>query len=358
MEFDEGKEEKEEKTNEIEKTKETKEKNVARIVAKPRFFLWACVGLVFLVGIIAVTVFFVSVRGQEETMVPDVRLMHITEALLELQQRELYPRILLRHSKSADEKDTILEQDPRPGTIVKGGRRINLVVSQGVMVSAVDNYINRNIDEVMLDINALNANNPQPAITLKEPFLYQFSSKPMGTILEQKPPFGTGIFSTVALEFVISKGARKEFNQMPDIVGMKLEEAVALIDASGVRWTFKIAGNTDSKKDETIVDQEPAAGTSLPTDTAAVIYVAAPAELSENEVAGLFSYNMPENPYPLNTKLEVILPNGMHRTLTEMHHAGGEFSFPYKVPEGSVLVLSLLDREMNRFEIPVRKIDG
>jgi beta-lactam-binding protein with PASTA domain len=136
-----------------------------------RFFISLSLGLIVFVGIIALTVFFIAVRGAEQTMVPDVRGKELTQALLELQVKELYPRIQLRYSQSAHDKGQVLEQNPSGGTIVKAGRRIRLVVSQGVVINTVENYTGRNIDEVRMDLQTLFASagniSTQPLRSLK-----------------------------------------------------------------------------------------------------------------------------------------------------------------------------------------------
>ena len=78
------------------------------VINKPKVFLWACVGIVFFVALIATAVFFLFVRGAEQTMVPDVRGKDLIQALLELQQKELYPRIQLRYSGAVADKGKIL----------------------------------------------------------------------------------------------------------------------------------------------------------------------------------------------------------------------------------------------------------
>jgi beta-lactam-binding protein with PASTA domain len=138
-----------------------------------RLFLSMAAGILVFVGIIAVSVFFIALRGEEETMVPEVRGKDLTTALLELQVKELYPRIDLRYSQTSLDKGLILEQDPLPGTIVKAGRRIRLVVSQGVMINRVENYLGRSIDEVRVEIQAMFASAPAPLLSLKEPFMYE-----------------------------------------------------------------------------------------------------------------------------------------------------------------------------------------
>ncbi|GMO31346.1 MAG: PASTA domain-containing protein [Termitinemataceae bacterium] len=333
---------------ELEEVKELTKLDEDIIAGKPKIFLGICIGLLIFVAIIAATVFFLSVRGAEETMVPDIRGKQLVDALLELQQKELYPRIQLRYSQSADEKNTILEQDPRSGTIVKAGRRIRLVVSQGVMVSTVSNYVGRIIDDVRQEVSVLNANNPSPIITLKEPFLYQYSTKSAGIILEQSPPPGTGIAANVAVEFVISKGYRKEFNTMPNVAGLKIGEALPLLEESGIRWVFDYLYDGNNRAGEIILAQEPSGYLNIAPEKVARITIAETADLDENEVFGIFKYTLAENPYPLATKLEVILPSGDRQTIGIVRHAGGEFTYPYRAVHGSILVLSLLDREITR----------
>ncbi|MDR0387211.1 MAG: PASTA domain-containing protein, partial [Treponema sp.] len=161
------------------------------VAGRLRLFISLALGLLCFMGIAAVAVFFIALRGAEETMTPDVRGKDLTAALLELQVKELYPRIQLRYSQSNREKGIILEQDPLPGTIVKAGRRIRLVVSQGAVINTVENYKGRNIDEVKMDLRTLFAlaasvaGEPagweQPFFSLKEPFMYEFSPEPAGT---------------------------------------------------------------------------------------------------------------------------------------------------------------------------------
>jgi beta-lactam-binding protein with PASTA domain len=320
------------------------------IFNRPKLFTLFCVGIMVFVSIIAASVFFLVVRGAEQTMVPEIRGKDLVDALLELQQKELYPRIELRYNGSAADKGRILEQDPHAGSIVKAGRRIRLVVSQGPIVSEVGNYVGRSIDDVRAELQTLFSLNSQPPLTLKEPMLYQYSTKPAGTILEQNPAPGTGIFAPVQLEFVISRGKDDVYAEMPAIVGLSVANAVEEIGKSGVRFNFSTRLGQSRRNAETVIDQIPAAGAKVEPDTIAEIIVASPAriDMSENEVFKLFKYKLPENPYPLPVMLEVILPGGERRTLVDIKHAGGDFTFPYRLPLDSVLILSMLNREIYR----------
>jgi beta-lactam-binding protein with PASTA domain len=317
---------------------------------RPKLFIFYCLGIVIFVSGIAAAVFFLTVRGAEQTMVPEIRGKDLVEALLELQQKELYPRIELRYSGSTMDKGRILEQDPRSGSIVKAGRRIRLVVSQGSVISEVGNYAGRSIDDVREELQTVFASNPQPLLTIKEPVLYQYSAQPAGTILEQNPLPGTGIFSPIQVEFVVSRGEDDIVVNMPDLVGFSIARAVEEIGRAGIHFNFSTRAGQGRRSAETVIAQTPAAGEKVNNDTAAEIVVASPAriDMDENEVFALFKYKLPENPYPLPIMLEVILPGGERKTLANIKHPGGNFTFPYRLPDGSILILSMLNREMYR----------
>jgi hypothetical protein len=72
----------------------------------------------------------------------------------------------------------------------------------------------------------------------------------------------------------------------------------------------------------------------------------------EGEVFALFRYTIEQNPYPLLLRLEARLPSGDTRSLLSVAYPGGELTVPYQLPVGSILILSLLDREIYREEVP------
>jgi beta-lactam-binding protein with PASTA domain len=330
------------------------------VTGRFRLFFFLAAGLLCFMGIAAIAVFFMTVRGAEETMVPDVRARELTEALLELQVKELYPRIQLRYSQSNLDKGTILEQDPRPGTIVKAGRRIRLVVSQGTVINTIENYKGRNIDEVKMDLRTLfaaaanAAAGEQPIFSLKEPFMYEYSSEPAGTILRQKPAPGTAVSGPTTLEFVVGRGPERAVLTVPDLAGLTVSGAVDQIRQWGINFLFDLRDVRGQEKAGTVVYQKPEALAVIDKKQPVSILVAAPEEgLLNGEVFALFRYALPENPYPLPVRLEALLPGGERRTLAEVEFPGGEFTLPYRLPPESILILSMLNRELCRETVRV-----
>lgn len=313
-----------------------------------KLFISMTAGLLILVGIIAVSIFFTAVRGAEQTLVPEVRGKELTEALLELQVKELYPRIQLRYSQSSRERGQILEQDPQAGTIVKAGRQIRLVVSQGVMINRVENFTGRNIDEVRMELQTFIAASGTPLLVLKEPLMYDYSPEAPGTILRQKPEAGTDISGPMSLELVVSRGPENALMTVPQIAGLTLASALEQLDSMKMVFEFSLRELREGERGEMVVYQDPPAGTSVTANVLVNLLVNAPAQLAEDEVFKLFSYTMPKNPYPLPVRLEAVLPSGDRIRIVSVDYPGGKFTVPYRLPKDSILILSLMNREIYR----------
>ena len=313
-----------------------------------KFLVSTALASLIFVGIIAVAVFFIAVKGAEQTLVPDVEGKELIEALLALQVKELYPRIQLRYSQTSADKGKILEQEPKAGTIVKAGRRIRLVISQGVMLNRVENYIGRNIDEVRIDIQAFTVSSGSQLIKIKEPLLYDFSPETPGTILQQKPEPGTDISGPMELELVVSRGPDNSYITVPQFDGLTLSSALEQIGRTGIAFAFSLRERDEGESGGTVVSQNPPAGTNISSNTPVDLVVSFPPSLNDGEVFKLFIYTLPQNPYPLPVRLEAVLPSGEKEILFGVNSRGGRFTVPYRLPVNSTLILTLMERELYR----------
>ena len=316
-----------------------------------RLFISFTIGLIVFVGLIALSVFFIAVRGKEAVMVPDVLGKELTQALIDLQEKELYPRISLRSSGSGEERGLILEQNPEAGTLVKAERRINLVISSGMALDKMGNFLGKNINDVRLELQAFNNSSPEIKITIREPFMYQYSNdSAAGTVLQQNPSQGTDLTGSTILELVVSRGRENTRITIPDMVGLSYTEALAKLGQSRIGFSFTIDGtgrSPEGGKPGTVTAQNPLGGTEVSPEQKVTVTIISP-EAGAGEATGLFSYNLPLNPYPLPLTVEANLPNGSRQILASTNHSGGEFSIPYKLPSGSVIILSMVDREIYR----------
>lgn len=301
--------------------------------------------LVMLIVFIAVStlVFFISLKSAEQVMVPNVVGKDLPEALLDLQARELYPRIQLRYSQKADEKGLILEQDPSPGAIVKGGKRIELVVSQGTVIDTVQNYIGENIEDVQNRIRELFTSGSRQYIQIKQPYLTKYSAEPAGTILEQEPAAGTPISNNMELTFVVSKGTQAETTQVPDMAGADLKKIYQVMQRAAVTFAFTAGSTTGT--DITVQQQSAAAQSEVPVFSPVTLTVSLP-ESADGMISGILKTTLAEFPYPFTVSLYAAYPNGDKDLLTSFRHPGGAYSVPYTVPEGTKLSLEVLNKEV------------
>jgi len=305
-------------------------------------------GFLLLAVIVSVAVFFVVLRGEEQVMVPNVQGRELTQALLELQARELNPRIQLRYSQSPHDRGLVLEQEPIPGQIVRAGRRIRLVVSQGTVINRVENFVGRNIDSVRMDLMAFTAGFGGPLLVLREPVMLDYSAEPPGTIIQQSPEAGTDVSGPTLLEFVVSRGPQHALMTVPQLTGLTLSDTLDWIGNMGVIFEFSVREPQPGEAGETVVHQSPPAGTSVTANTRINLTVTAPVSLFEDEVFGLFSHTMSPNPFPLPVRLEALLPTGERTRIIDVDFPGGRFTVPYRLPLDSVLILSMMNREIHR----------
>ena len=313
-----------------------------------RFFVTLVLGFLLFAGAAGITVFFVVLRGAEQVLVPNIQRMELTQALLELQARELNPRIQLRYSQDPHDRGLVMEQEPAPGSIVRAGRNVRMVVSHGTVINRIENFVGRDIDSVRMDLMVFTIGAGGQLLMLREPVMLDYSNEPAGTIIQQSPEPGTDISGPTMLEFVVSRGPQHTFMTVPALTGLTVPAALEWIRSGGADFEFHVREAHGEEASETVVHQSPPAGASVTSNTRINLTVAVPDELQPGEAFGLFSHAMPSNPFPLPVTLDAILPDGQRIQLAAVDFAGGRLAVPYRLPVNSVLVLSMLNREIHR----------
>ena len=318
--------------------------------ANSKVILLTALAVVIVIGAAFAIAFFSVLQGAEKVMVPEVEGKGLAEALIEMQAKELYPRIQLRYSDRQEEQGRILEQDPKAGAIVKAGKRVSLVVSRGVIVDHVGNFIGRNIDDVRVELQTLFTSGGTPLLSVSEPVLYRASSEPVGTILEQDPAPETAIVNPVQISFVVSRGTASAEVTVPDMQGMSIAELVQLMGQSGLIFNFTARLQREGETAGTVVEQSPQGGASAREFNVVDVAIALPRKAPSGLVYGIFREELPEYPYPFQVTIDVISPAGERREYLSMTHPGGLISVPYLLPEGSTISLNVLNREVGRYE--------
>ncbi len=304
------------------------------------FLFVAIIGCMIAIGFIT---FSIAVRGEEQTLVPNVKGKDLIAALQDLQSKELFPTVQVQFSTKA-EKNVVLDQSPAPGTLVKAGKRVALRVSKGPVLGEVENYVGQSLDEIRGYLQTLFSTN-SPNLLIKEPPIYRVSpGVTPGTIIAQSPKPGTKISGLTYLEFVVSQGEGEAYAEVGTYTGMSFQEAITDLTRNNLPFFFSVQKPQKGQQPGGVVSQSPSPKAKLPYGQLVQLVMAAPSSPGKDKIFGVFKYSLPDYPILVDIRLDVISDTGT-APLLSMKHPGGPLSLPYIVPDGSELVLSVLDKE-------------
>ena len=313
-----------------------------------KIYVFLFIGIIGLMLVIGGITFGIAVHGQPETLVPNVQGKDALDALIDLQTKELVPEIQVQYSADSP-KDTVLSQRPSPGTLVKAGKHVTLRISKGPVVDKVENYVGWTLAEVKSHLQTVFATH-SASIIIKTPIIYQYKAGvPSGQVIAQSPSPGTKITDVTYVELVVSQdlGAASSLSA-GDYVGKSFQEAVQELTRDSIPFTFTLS-RTAKGSAGSVVDQNPDKGSPLANGQVVQLTMIAPpaANIGKDNIFGLFKYSLPDQPIAVQIRL-VIASDSQPQEIFSMKLAGGPLSVPYIVPDGSELVLYVLDQEVDR----------
>ena len=306
-----------------------------------------CIAAFIVMAFVAFVIFFNHVQGPEKVLVPNVVGKSLEDALLEMQVKELYPKINLRYSDVPGDEGTIMEQSPQAGAIVKGYSRVSLVVSRGVIVDKVDDYVGMNIDDVQMKLQTLFAGQTKPLIVLATPE-YKPDTSEAGTVLEQDPPAGTNISEPVTVQLIVSRGPNYENTRAPWVVGQSINDLLQTIARTKIVYDITSHVAEEGEKAGYVVSQQTFESEYVPNYTRVTVEMAMPEGEVNDNVYGIFTEKLVDYPYPVPMKLEAVPSEGDAYTIINFSHPGGNLTIPYAVPHGTTLVLSVVEKVVSR----------
>jgi len=309
------------------------------------------IGATFLVMVFFFTVFFfLAVRGAEKTVIPNIVEKDLVEALVMLQERELYPRVQVKYTGDPSDKGMVISQDPEPGLYVKAGRRVILTVSKGAIVDNVEDYIGKSLSEVQGRLASL-FSTFKPLLIIREPVTYVYDDAEAGTVLSQTPAPGTPLGEPEDLILIVSRGSLDKPVRIPDWKDYSADNAMRSLARIPLPFVFAEDNVTPVGTVARITSQSPPPESEVGLDRTITLRYSRPESWPEGFSYGLFDYTLPE--YPVPVLLEVIIrePETEDRKLFSMPHSGGRISFPYVVPQGTGIVVIVNGKELAREDI-------
>ncbi len=215
----------------------------------------AAVVLAFL-AVTAVTAYFTLnfiVRGTGTQVVPDLTGKDVVSVLEELSDLDLNTKIGGLEYSPDIPANHVISQDPPAGSEVRRGRSVRIVISRGPATVQVPNLRGLVLDqaETLLESNGLCSG--------RKSHLHHTVAA-AGTVAAQAPLAGRLVTRGTCVDLLVSLGPRPGAVVMPRLDGLRVEDAVALLQGVGLA-TGRIRYAVDHEKPPgAVIGQQPPAG--------------------------------------------------------------------------------------------------
>lgn len=203
-----------------------------------------------------VAAFWLSVRSvarSTEVEVPDLVGLDLAAAQKRVEPAGLVLQVADERHDPRVPSGRVIEQVPRPGSSVRRGRKVKLVLSLGDRVLAVPTVVGRLVRAVDLD---LRREGFVPGDLARAPSYRE----PAGTVLGQVPAPGTPSVPHARVHRLVSDGPPVAMWVMPDLSGMSRADAERWIAMSGFRRGAVRRVRMEGRAPDSVVGQMPLAG--------------------------------------------------------------------------------------------------
>lgn len=292
------------------------------------------VGLMMVTSFSFIMSYRLALVGREEVAVPNVINKELSEALQDLQVKNLDFNIQLRFSEKASDLGHIIEQSPKPGFVLRAGRKVSLIVSKGALQGVIPNFIGRNIESVR-DQLSLMYTKSRPLLVIANP-MSVYDSSPVGTILSQDPQPGYEISSLTELKFRISRGPtnKKVVSLASNYVGLGYKEVLENLFQNRMKFEFFIDDSL-SGDSGVILLQEPDESQIIPLE--GMKFKIKPVKVEKGNIFRLLDFTLPLYPVDIKLDLEVRESENIITPLYSFYTRGGRITVPILLKEGSIV---------------------
>ena len=208
---------------------------------------------VLIAGISAYLSLTLIIKGEDTVIVPHLEGKDVVYALEILTELELNTKVKGSEYTGDLPKNHVVFQDPQPGSEIKKGRDVRIILSKGPKTFAMPHLIGLSIQQanIILDENDMCRGE-------RSRTYYRQMEKDL--VLAQVPASGTVVSRGSCVDLLVSLGQRPTAFKMPDLVGLTLEDALQSIERHGLVIGELKSADQHNKPRNTIVEQEPVSG--------------------------------------------------------------------------------------------------
>lgn len=274
---------------------------------------WVMLGILVLLLTAGLIFALSSYLNVGEVKLPPVTGMKSAEAVKVLEGYGLEVSIS-KQFHATIEKDQVISQQPEAGKIVKKGRPVVLVVSEGQDLVDVPNVIGQSYDEARFTLLNLQ-------FQVNAPEYVYSNSIEKDLVAEQEPAGNNKAPRGSKIVLRISQGPKPQLQKVPKLIGLTQEAARAELAALKLELAENV-GQTESNEylSGQIVNQEPGAGSQLEEGQKVKITISTGPGPAPREVKVKLS--VPDDGHSHEVKIETEDVRGKYNAYISTHQAG------------------------------------
>jgi serine/threonine-protein kinase len=213
------------------------------------------------VGVASAVAVIALLLRQEEVRVPDLTGQDIVTVIEVVGQQGLQLKVDRREPSQTVPKDAVISQIPPPGTGLKKGRALRVVVSQGPSELLAPRLVGEQYRRAELLLR-------QGGLLVLDMARVWSDTIERDMVIAQDPPAGTPIERGGRISLLVSLGKKGRMYVTPKLLGKRAEEAVRLVDRMGLqhRVISRTSATSPPGSDRVIVSQRPNPGYPLAAD--------------------------------------------------------------------------------------------
>jgi len=183
------------------------------------FFLF-----VLIVGASAYLTLTLIIKSEDTVVVPDLSGKNVVYVLELLTDLGLNTKVKGSEYSADVPENNVIFQEPEPGTEIKKGRDVRIIISKGAKSILMPNLKGLSVRQarIILEENSLRRGEISSTYsnTIKK-----------DEIIAQIPSPGTMITRGECVNLLVSMGIRPRAYQMPDLIGLSLNSAITMIES-------------------------------------------------------------------------------------------------------------------------------
>ncbi|MCK8817814.1 Stk1 family PASTA domain-containing Ser/Thr kinase [Natroniella sulfidigena] len=272
----------------------------------------------------------------DDVEVPNLRGEHVDLAREQLEELGLNLEVYYESYSNEIAEDHIISQSPEPNRMVKENRVISVVTSKGAQMVEAPDLVGSTLREARVELNRLN-------LEVGE-LDYEYSDQiPEDEIISQDPEAEEEVKMDTEVDLVISQGKEPEQVIVPEVVGLRQEEAEQKLQDQNLIIGRVIERESLNYRQGRVIAQDPEIGEELTEGATVDLIVSSGIRNVEGAEVKTSEVRTTIQPGPDREVRIVVEDNNGRRVVYEEDHQAGDVISEEVITVGSARIRVYFD---------------